>query len=322
MNQFLFDLYFTIMSLLFLECRDCNCKNIAANKVLAKRRRSLRNASSIRIWRSRRVPSFGLHDPRAFFPRLSRLPPRRPRNGIHVACTDYGNKGAPRREEGVSYLWPFFTPFPRLPTSLSLAAAYAYTLPPRNGARVGNTHAYLPRDTASPGVEIFTDVQRPLTLALARRAANPRFHPCTLNPLFFLPPFPPPLWERGENFLRTRLKPFPSPSLIPLSFVSRRETSILRDRRFVSVSKPPFPYFFLCSPRKKSRSIARSEMKERIIRSTNCYANVLISGSFCKIFSTCRSIDSTISHFIHIYTSYFHRTILRTLCSTLELMSP
>lgn len=36
--------------------------------------------------------------------------PRHPRNSIDVACTDYANKSTPHREEGVSYLWPFFTP--------------------------------------------------------------------------------------------------------------------------------------------------------------------------------------------------------------------
>jgi len=146
---------------------------------------------------------------------------------------------------------------------------------------VGITHAYLPRDTASPGVEIFTDVQRPLTLALARRAANPRLYSCALNfslslslflPLLSPCPFPSILsWGRGENFLRTRLKSFPTPSLIPLSLVSRQETSILRDWWSVSVLESPFSYFFLCSTRKKFRPITRSEMKERIIRSTNCW---------------------------------------------------
>lgn len=53
---------------------------------------------------------------------------------------------------------------------------------------MGTTHAYLPRDTASPGVEIFTDVQRPLTLALARRVSTPALNLFSLSPSLSLSP--------------------------------------------------------------------------------------------------------------------------------------
>lgn len=137
----------------------------------------------------------------------------------------------------------FLHSHPFFPFSLSPppGLAYAYTrCPEKQRARVGITHAYFPRDTASLGVEIFTDVQRPLTLA--RRAANPHLHPCS-QPLFPLLPSFALSRRRGENFLRTWLKPFPSPSLIPFVFRLAGRPSILRDRRFVSVWKPSF--FFL-----------------------------------------------------------------------------
>lgn len=81
-------------------------------------------------------------------------------NGIHVTCTDYATRVRLRRVSRISDVSP----------SIRQTGHRTHTHVLR--ARVGS-HVYLPRNAASPGIEIFTDVQRPLTLGLAKHIPGP-----------------------------------------------------------------------------------------------------------------------------------------------------